>query len=100
MSVELCKWSWACGTPVRDAVTDRTGGFTLSALPQLQEYRLRVAAAGYPIRRLAMGVIYTVKDREEMDTISLIRREPRRRTRGNAGDCSFASSMRTTSRLM
>ena len=72
VSVELCKWSWACGTPVRNAVTDGAGGFTFSALPQLQEYRLCVAAAGYPIRRLATGVIYTVKDREEMDPISPI----------------------------
>jgi protocatechuate 3,4-dioxygenase beta subunit len=76
VSLVLRKWNWGCGTPVKRAVTDGRGRFTLPALPQLQEYELHVRAVGYVTEELTTGVINVVKDREQIGPIVLSKRSP------------------------
>ncbi len=76
VSLLLRKWNWGCGTPVKRAVTDESGRFTLPALPQLQEYELHVRAVGYVTEELTTGVINVVKDREQIGPIVLSKRSP------------------------
>jgi len=71
VSVCLKRWNWEHYMPVKRAVADANGRFTLPALPQLQQYDLRVRAAGYATEFLTTGVISTVKEREELGTIVL-----------------------------
>jgi protocatechuate 3,4-dioxygenase beta subunit len=70
----LEKWTWGCGTPVKEVTTDSRGRFCFQALPQLQTYTLRVAAEGYEVERLSTGAISSVKDQEEIPAIVLAKK--------------------------
>lgn len=76
VSLVLRRWRWGCGTPVKRAVVDGRGYFTIPALPQLQNYVLHARAPGYPTEELITGVISVVRDREEVGTMKLAKTTP------------------------
>jgi hypothetical protein len=71
VSLVLRRWNWGCGTPVNRAPVHASGRFTISTLPQLQEYELHARAPGYVTEELRPGFISVAKDREEVGTITL-----------------------------
>jgi protocatechuate 3,4-dioxygenase beta subunit len=74
VSLVLRRWRWGCGTPVERTPADATGHFTISTLPQLQEYELHARAPGYATEELRTGVISVAKDCEGVGTITLARK--------------------------
>ncbi|MBN2590712.1 MAG: sigma-70 family RNA polymerase sigma factor [Sedimentisphaerales bacterium] len=71
----LTKWDWGCGTPINSAVTDNQGRFVFHTLPQLQKYGLNVRAEGYIAKDISTGVINTIKETEEIETIVLYKKQ-------------------------
>lgn len=62
---------WACGTPVKNAVTDGRGRYEFPTLPQQQEYVNHADAEGYWRNQITTGVIGRRIDCEEVGPVIL-----------------------------
>lgn len=62
---------WACGTPVKETVTDAQGHYEFRALPQRQEYINYASADGYWQNSIKTGVINRITDSEQVGPIIL-----------------------------
>lgn len=62
---------WACGTPVKEVVTDDKGRYEFPVLPQKQEYINFANAEGYWQNGIKTGIINNITDREEVGPIIL-----------------------------
>ncbi len=71
LDMSLKKWTWGCGIPVKDTLTDDNGQFRFQALPQLQEYELRIIAKNYLGESFTIGLLNTIKETEEIAPIIL-----------------------------
>jgi len=64
---------WACGTPVRKAITDNKGRYRFPTLLQRQEYINYAEAKGFWRNQITTGVINRITDIEQVEPIILKR---------------------------
>jgi len=64
---------WACGTPVRKAITDNKGRYSFPTLLQRQEYINYAEAEGFWPNQITTGIINRITDVEQVGPIILKR---------------------------